>query len=172
MTIQDAINSDGIMCKFCCDLETLKKHYYRNHNHCMTCEKTFDDNDGIIDHLLIKHGQRFQCEYCPFFNFDANEVDIHMENCWNKNEIQDQNEDNFFDVTDEKNSNIYSEESSDNELFNDETFPVVDNVSSVAQDEIAFEDLTILDNILDDASYGKKIKLWNISDNKKRFNPF
>ena len=85
MLIQDTINCDRILGKYCCDLETLKKHYYRNHNHCMTCEKTFDDSDGIIDHLLIKHGQRFQCEYCPFFNFDANEVDIHMENCWNKN---------------------------------------------------------------------------------------
>ena len=55
----------------------------------MVCEKTFEDNNGIINHLLIKHDQRFRCKFCLYFNFDLNQLNAHMENCWNEDNIQD-----------------------------------------------------------------------------------
>ena len=91
MTIHKESHQDNVLCKFCCDQETLKKHYYRNHSHCMTCNKTFENIDGILYHLLLRHGLRYQCKYCPFsdFDFDENGLDIHMKNCLNNDEIQD-----------------------------------------------------------------------------------
>ena len=89
MTIEEEIFHENVLCKFCCDLETLKKHFYRSHKHCMVCETTFEDNDGIINHLLIKHDQRFQCKFCPYFNFGSNQLDLHMETCLNKYNVQE-----------------------------------------------------------------------------------
>ena len=89
MTIQELIPHENVLCKFCCDIETLKIHFYKNHRHCMVCEKTFDDNNGIINHLLIKHDQRFRCKFCLYFNFDSNQLNAHMQNCWNEDNIQD-----------------------------------------------------------------------------------
>ena len=98
MIIEEEILHDNVLCKFCCDLETLKKHFYRNHKHCMVCETTFEDNDGIINHLLVKHDQRFQCKFCPYFNFDSNQLDVHMENCWNKDNVHE-----FDNMVDDQN---------------------------------------------------------------------
>ena len=95
MTIQEEISQDNVLCKFCCDIETLKKHFYKNHRHCMVCEKTFEDDNGIIKHLLIKHNQRFRCKFCLYFNFDSNQLNAHMENCWNEDDSQE------FDKMDE-----------------------------------------------------------------------
>ena len=89
MTIHKESHQDNVLCKFCCDQETLKKHYYRNHSHCMTCNKTFENIDGILYHLLLRHELRYQCKYCPFSDFDENGLDIHMKNCLNNDEIQD-----------------------------------------------------------------------------------
>ena len=89
MTIQEPFPHDKVLCKFCCDIETLKIHFYKNHRHCMVCEKTFENDNGIIKHLLIKHDQRFRCKFCLYFNFDSNQLNAHMENCWNEDNSQD-----------------------------------------------------------------------------------
>ena len=89
MAIHKESHQDNVLCKFCCDQETLKKHYYRNHSHCMTCNKTFENIDGILYHLLLRHELRYQCKYCPFSDFDEKGLDIHMKNCPNNDEIQD-----------------------------------------------------------------------------------
>ena len=89
MTIHKESHQDNVLCKFCCDQETLKKHYYRNHNHCITCDKTFENIDGILYHLLLRHELRYQCKYCSFSDFDENGLNIHMKNCLNNDEIQD-----------------------------------------------------------------------------------
>lgn len=102
MTIQDQPPNDNILCKFCCDLESLKKHFYVNHRHCMPCERSFEDDDGIIDHLLKEHNRRVQCEYCPFFNFDPNKLDIHIKSCWNNDDDIEGFED-FEDTDSEQN---------------------------------------------------------------------
>ena len=105
MTIQDQPPNDNILCKFCCDLESLKKHFYVNHRHCMPCERSFEDDDGIIDHLLKEHNRRVQCEYCPFFNFDPNKLDIHIKSCWNNDDDIEGFEDfeDFEDTDSEQN---------------------------------------------------------------------
>ena len=103
MTIDKEMFHDNVLCKFCCDLETLKKHFYRNHKHCMACEITFEDNDGIINHLLVQHDLRFQCKFCPYFNFDSNQLDVHMETCWNKDSVQE-----FDNMVDDQNFDIAS----------------------------------------------------------------
>ena len=42
MTIQDSeVSENDIVCKFCCDLETLKKHYYKNHNYFLSYWLTY-----------------------------------------------------------------------------------------------------------------------------------
>ena len=84
MTIQNSSFQSNILCQFCCDVETLKKHYYVCHRYCMNCEERFADNSGLFEHLLEKHNKRFQCQYCPYFNFETNEVTNHIKNCWNK----------------------------------------------------------------------------------------
>ena len=32
---------------------------------------------------MKEHNRRDQFEYCPFFNFDPNKLDIHIKSCWN-----------------------------------------------------------------------------------------
>ena len=91
-------HKDNVLCKFCCDQETLKKHYYRNHSHCITCNKTFENIDGILYHLLLRHELRYQCKYCPFSDFDENGLDIHMKNCPNNDEIQDVDKKTSFET--------------------------------------------------------------------------
>ena len=98
MTIHKESHEDNVLCKFCCDQETLKKHYYKNHSHCMTCNKTFENIEGILYHLLLRHGLRYQCKYCSFSDFDENELDSHMKNCLNNDEIQDVDKKTSFET--------------------------------------------------------------------------
>ena len=98
MAIHKESHQDNVLCKFCCDQETLKKHYYRNHNHCMICNKTFENIDGILYHLLLRHELRYQCKYCPFSDFDEKGLDIHMKNCLSNDEIQDVDKKTSFET--------------------------------------------------------------------------
>ena len=83
-------NSDNILCKFCCDLESLKKHFYVNHRNCMPCERSFEDNDGtMMESLTIfwkNTIEEFNVNIVLFFYFDPNKLDIHVKNCWNNND--------------------------------------------------------------------------------------
>ena len=81
MTVQNQSNCDNILCQFCCEQEALKRHYYKTHKYCLACKKSFEDNNELICHLLIRHGKRVQCPYCPFFNFTEERLETHMKLC-------------------------------------------------------------------------------------------
>ena len=53
----------------------------------MPRERSFEDNDGtMMESLTIFWKNTIECEYCSFFYFDPNKLDIHVKNCWNNND--------------------------------------------------------------------------------------
>ena len=66
-------------CKFCCDLETLERHYFINHKHCMKCDKTFDRNASLFEHLLEVHQKLVKCPHCAYFDFNSTNLNLHIQ---------------------------------------------------------------------------------------------
>ena len=76
------------LCKFCYNLETLKRHYFQNHKYCLDCDVAFKENGSLFEHLLTHHDQNVICVHCDYHNFDPKKLQHHTLNCTKKSNVR------------------------------------------------------------------------------------